>query len=148
MICEPDGGFRRRVPSGKVKNPGASKILAQLGWKRTDFSMTKWPLQKIRRTGLEENRASSDFPRGAFNCAPAGRFSLKSQAPVMGTSFKKRRGIKKINENGATRAAMNLINQHHAKTCMEFWEKCVARLGEDLLRIPGQRFFVFEKRFT
>jgi len=64
----------------------------------------------------------------------------------MGTSFQKRRAIGKINENGATAAAMNLVSQHLAKTCMEFWEKRFARLGEDLVRIPGQRFFVFEKR--
>jgi len=70
----------------------------------------------------------------------------KSQSPVMGTSFQKRGAIGKIDENGATTAAMNLICQHHAKTCLEFWEMRFARLGVDLVRNSGQRFFVFERR--
>jgi len=41
---------------------------------------------------------------------------------------------------------MNLVSEYHGKTCLELLEKRFARLGEDLLRIPGQRFFVFEKR--
>ncbi len=50
-----------------------------------------------------------------------------------------------MNENGATKAARNLISQHHAKACVASREMCFARLGEVLVRIPGQRFFVFEK---
>jgi len=70
----------------------------------------------------------------------------KTQIPVMGTSLQKRGAVGKFNENGATRAAMNLVNQHYAKTCVALWEKRFARPGEVLVRIPGQRFFVFEKR--
>jgi len=59
--------------------------------------------------------------------------------------FQKRGPNGKLDENGATTAAMNLISQHHAKTCVAWLEMRFARLYEDLVRIPGQRFFVFEK---
>lgn len=46
---------------------------------------------------------------------------------------------------GSTRATMNLISQHPAKTLTTFSKRCFARLEEDLVGIPGQRF-VFGKR--
>ena len=67
----------------------------------------------------------------------------KWQFPLMGTSFRKRGAIGEIHENGATRAAMNPVIQHHAKTCVALWERRFDRLGEDFVQIPGQRFFVF-----
>jgi len=63
----------------------------------------------------------------------------------MGASFKKRGAIGKLNENGATAAAMNLVSQSHARTCVALWERRFARLGVDLMSIPGQRFSRFLK---
>jgi len=65
---------------------------------------------------------------------------------VMAISFQKRGSKRKLDENGATRAAMDprqsTLGQRFA---WQRWERRFARLGEDLVRIPGQRFFVFEK---
>jgi len=53
--------------------------------------------------------------------------------------FQKRGPRGKFDENGATSAAMNLGT---------LWRLRFARLGEVLVRIPGQRFFIFEKRLS
>ena len=99
-----------------------------------------YPFRFLRRIQGHFKRV---YLGGAERGREATRFSLKSQSPVMRTSLKKRGAIGKLDKNGATAAAMNLVTQHHAKTCVVLWERRVARLGVGLVRIPGQRFFVF-----
>jgi len=62
----------------------------------------------------------------------------------MAISFQKRGANGKFDENGATRAAMSLRQTTPGqKFAWQRWEKRFARLGDDLVRITGQRFSRF-----
>jgi len=62
----------------------------------------------------------------------------------MAISFQKRGPNGKIDENGAASAAMNIGQKTPGqRLAWQRWERRFDRLGEDLVRIPGQRFSRF-----